>query len=160
MGQIDILSMDELTTRFAELRDERETLSEAVDDAQEAYNAAAEDETTDEQREELGDELAGARKALQDFDRDDGDELEKLQELIDATRGYGGDHQFEGDWFPAQLIAESDFEDYARELAEDIGAIPDDASWPCTCIDWEKAARELQTDYSSVTYDGTDYLYR
>jgi hypothetical protein len=157
---VEMLDVSELCERFAELRDERETLSEAVDDAQGAYNDADEDETTDEQREELGDELAGARKALQEFDAEDGEELEKLTKLLDELRGYGGDHQFEGDWYPGSLIAESDFEEYARDLAEDIGAIPDDAQWPCTCIDWEKAARELQTDYSSVTYEGTDYLYR
>lgn len=60
----------------------------------------------------------------------------------------------------ATLIAESDFENYAREYAEDVGAIPSDASWPCTCIDWEQAARELQMDYSSCEYLGTTYLYR
>jgi hypothetical protein len=157
---VEMLDVSELCERFAELRDERETLSEAVDDAQGAYNDADEDETTDEQREELGDELAGARKALQEFDAEDGEELEKLTKLLDELRGYGGDHQFEGDWYPQTLIAESDFEEYARDFAEDIGAIPDDAQWPCTCIDWEKAARELQVDYSSVTYEGTDYLYR
>jgi antirestriction protein len=159
MGQIDILSMDELTTRFAELRDERESLAQEVEDKQGELNDLPDDADEDD-RTTAEDELAYARKQLQQFDEDDGDELEKLTQLLDETRGYGGDHQFEGDWFPGQLIAESDFEDYARELAEDIGAIPDDAQWPCTCIDWEKAARELQVDYSSVTYDGTEYLYR
>jgi hypothetical protein len=59
-----------------------------------------------------------------------------------------------------QLVPVSEFEDHARELAEDIGAIPSDASWPCTCIDWKRAARELQMDYTSVTFEGTDYLFR
>jgi hypothetical protein len=157
--QIDILSMDDLTARFAELRDERAGLVEAVEEAQGALNDLP-DDTDSEDREEAENEFAYARKQVAEFDENDGDELEKLTQLLDELRGYGGDHQFEGDWYPGSLIAESDFEDYARELAEDIGAIPDDAQWPCTCIDWEKAARELQTDYSSVTYDGTDYLYR
>ena len=39
-----------------------------------------------------------------------------------------------------QFIDEDDFEDYARELAEDVGAIQDDMNWPCNCIDWERAA--------------------
>lgn len=56
------------------------------------------------------------------------------------------------------LIAESDFEDYARELAEEIGAIPEDNQWPLYCIDWERAARELSMDYTSVSYDGTDFF--
>lgn len=159
MGRIEILNMEELTDRFAELRDERAALVESVDEYQGELNDLPDDASEDD-RTEAEDNLAGARKDLQAFDENDADELEKLEKLVDDVRGYGGDHQFEGDWFPGQLIAESDFEDYARELAEDIGAIPDDAAWPCTCIDWEKAARELQVDYSSVTYDGTDYLYR
>jgi antirestriction protein len=38
-------------------------------------------------------------------------------------------------------------EDYASQLAEDLGSIPEGLGWPCTCIDWEAAWREL-------TYDG------
>jgi hypothetical protein len=60
----------------------------------------------------------------------------------------------------ATLIREDDFESYARELAEDIGAIPLDASWPLTCIGWEQAAQELAHDYSTVTYDGEHWFYR
>ena len=59
-----------------------------------------------------------------------------------------------------QLIADSYFETYAREFAEDIGAISGDERWPATCIDWEKAASELQYDYSSVEFDGETYWYR
>jgi antirestriction protein len=58
------------------------------------------------------------------------------------------------------LIPEDQFEAYAQEFAEDIGAIKDDAQWPATCIDWEKAARELAMDYTSVELDGTTYLCR
>jgi len=59
-----------------------------------------------------------------------------------------------------QLIADSYFETYAREFAEDIGAISGDERWPATCIDWEKAASELQMDYSCVDFDGETYWYR
>lgn len=62
--------------------------------------------------------------------------------------------------YDCTLIPERDFKEYAQELAEEIGAIPDDVSWPMTCIDWERAARELLMDYTSVTYDGTDYYIR
>lgn len=63
-------------------------------------------------------------------------------------------------WYPVTLIRDSYFEQYARDLAEDIGAIPDDAQWPCTCIDWEQAARELQQDYTTIDFDGVDYWTR
>lgn len=58
------------------------------------------------------------------------------------------------------LIADGYFEDYARELADDIGAVKGSKAWPLTCIDWEKAARELQMDYTSVSYQGKDYWFR
>lgn len=40
-------------------------------------------------------------------------------------------------------------EDFAQDMAEQIGALDRNASWPQTCIDWEWAARELMYDYSS-----------
>ena len=58
------------------------------------------------------------------------------------------------------FIAEYDFEDYARELAEDIGAVNDDNQWPLTHIDWKSASEELEMDYSSIDLDGTTYLFR
>ena len=60
----------------------------------------------------------------------------------------------------ATLIPDSKFEDYARELAEDIGAIDRNASWPNNFIDWPAAAEALQMDYSQVAFQGTDYWYR
>jgi hypothetical protein len=84
------------------------------------------------------------------------DELREAIEAIDALEAEG----FE-DWeYGAFFIREDTFEDYARELAEDIGAIPDDAQWPATCIDWARAARELSVDYSSTRFLGHDYYVR
>lgn len=90
----------------------------------------------------------------------EGDELDALKALLDSLEDNGGDHQWRGAWFPVTLIRDSYFEDYAEELAEDIGAINREASWPNNCIDWERAARELQQDYSSVEFDGVTYWYR
>lgn len=65
------------------------------------------------------------------------------------------------DWqYGATLIREDSFEDYARELAEDIGAIDRDASWPLSYIDWTAAADALKMDYSTVEIDGDDWYYR
>lgn len=99
------------------------------------------------------------------LDDDEVSELDALRELRDAI----GD-----EWsYGATLIPESEFADYAREFAEDIGifSVPvysiysqerQDISgqWLFTCIDWEQAADELRSDYSTVTFDGTDYLVR
>ena len=56
------------------------------------------------------------------------------------------------------LIRDSYFVTYAQGFAEDIGAIPSEWTWPTTCIDWERAARELQMDYTSVQFNGVDVL--
>jgi len=83
---------------------------------------------------------------------------EEKEELADLTqlKEDVGDEFKDG----VTLIPDYEFEDYARELAEDIGAIGKDCNWPVMYIDWERAARELSMDYSQVTYEGTDYLFR
>lgn len=93
-------------------------------------------------------------------DPDEVTERDLLKSALDDLKGYGGDHQWQGDWYPVTLIRESYFETYARELAEDIGAVSKDAEWPAYCIDWERAANDLLIDYSEVEIDGTTYYYR
>lgn len=86
---------------------------------------------------------------------DEGQELAALKTLAEEAAGYAADWQH-----GEALIRDSYFEDYARETAEYIGAIPDDAQWPCNCIDWPRAARELQQDYTQVDFDGVAYWIR
>jgi len=43
-----------------------------------------------------------------------------------------------------------DDEDFAREMADSLGAVDKNASWPMNCIDWEQAAKELMYDYSEA----------
>jgi hypothetical protein len=82
-------------------------------------------------------------------------ELTILETLEDEASGYAAD------WRHGEtLIRDSYFEDYARELAEDIGSIQRDATWPNNHIDWPAAADELKGDYTSVTFDGVDYWIR
>lgn len=95
-----------------------------------------------------------------DQNQGDAEELDGLTAILEELKGYGGDEQWRGDWYPVTLIRDDYFEDYARELAEDIGAIQRDAQWPNNHIDWTAAAEALQTDYSSAEVDGTDYWYR
>lgn len=86
--------------------------------------------------------------------------ISSLAKLLNELCGAGGDEQWRGDWYPVTLIRDDYFEQYARDLADDIGAINRDATWPNTHIDWEAAARDLQQDYSSVEWDGVTYWYR
>jgi len=82
-------------------------------------------------------------------------EFAALLKLAKEAEDYAPDWQY-----GEALIRDSYFEDYARDLANDIGAINSDASWPNDCIDWERAARELQMDYTCVDFDGVDYWVR
>lgn len=39
-------------------------------------------------------------------------------------------------------------EDFAKDQAESIGAVDNNASWPNNCIDWEEASKQLMQDYN------------
>ena len=84
----------------------------------------------------------------------------QLAQILVDLQGMGGDEQWRGHWYPVTLIRDSYFRDYAEELADDCGLIPKNAQWPMTCIDWERAARELRYDYSGVDIDGATYWTR
>jgi antirestriction protein len=92
-------------------------------------------------------------------------ELESAGRYYDARlrilRELAAEGEQLADWeYGETLIRDSYFTEYARELAEDIGAVSSDASWPLYCIDWERAARELRMDYTSVDFDGVTYWGR
>jgi hypothetical protein len=87
------------------------------------------------------------------LDDDDKAELALLVKLKDDVSS--------GEWkYGLTLIRDSYFEDYARQTADEIGAIDAKAGWPCNCIDWAQAAEQLQQDYTTVEYDGITYWYR
>lgn len=90
------------------------------------------------------------------LDDEEQTELATLKALIEDLSGNSGDSPEYG----ITLIHEHYFEDYAQELAEDIGAIPKDLTWPAYCIDWERAAHDLKMDYTSVEFDGETYYCR
>ncbi len=91
---------------------------------------------------------------VEDWDAENGEELTALKALADEGES-------SADWLHGEtLVRDSYFQTYAEKLADDIGAIDRNASWPVNCIDWEQAARELQQDYSSVDFDGVTYWIR
>ncbi len=86
-------------------------------------------------------------------------ELKALEGLMDEMKGYGGDEQWRGDWYPISLIRDSYFVEAMQELCEDIGDMP--KGFPhYMVIDWEATADNLRADYSSVEFDGVTYWYR
>lgn len=107
--------------------------------------------------EQLHTERVGLNDVLDNCERE---ELATLTALLEDLEGNGGDEEWRGSWYPVTLIRESYFQDYARELAEDIGAINRDAEWPNNCIDWEAAANALLVNYTSTEFKGVTYYYR
>lgn len=86
-------------------------------------------------------------------------EQEMLKALLVDCEG-GGDHEWRDEWYYGELIRDSNFESYAQQLADDIGAIPAHNSWPCNHIDWKSAAEALLQDYKSIDFDGVTYWAR
>ena len=155
------LNMEDLTARHEELTNERDTLQSELDEAQETLDDAEDDTSAlaGEDLEELRAAVTDAFDALHDWDAgEEAEELRALNELLDELRGAGGDHKYNGDWYPGELIDVDSFAEYAEELATECYDIPD--TWPHRCIDWQQAARELAQDYSLITFNGTDYYYR
>jgi len=152
-NSMDVIDSRDIIARIDELESEQTDLQDSLDEAEEELESLDED-ATNQERMERENAAREAEGALKTFNDDYGEELKALKSIADECEGYG-------DWSCGEiLINEEHFEDYARELAEDIGAIPKDSKWPCTCIDWEQAAEELKADYTSVDFNGTTYYMR
>ncbi len=109
--------------------------------------------------EELEGILSDAHCAKEDVDEDDKEEYDQLQAIIEDLKGYGGDEQWRGDWYPVSLIKDDYFEEFAQQDLEDCGMIPRDLP-SFIAIDWTETADNMKQDYSSVEIDGTTYYYR
>lgn len=106
-------------------------------------------------------DLISARDEAQEMLEDEIDE-EVTAELRGIVDGVQGVEDATNDEFRhgISFIAEDYFEDYARELAREIGAVNEDATWPNNCIDWPHVANELQTDYTAIEINDETYYYR
>jgi hypothetical protein len=155
-GDEDMLDSRDIEARIDYLESERSDLEEtiaeaqrALDDAKESTDTAGEDEDAEEPADPQ-EALDAAQTELAEWDEFNKDELDALKALRDEYNG--------GEWrHGATFIADSYFQDYAEQMAEDIGAIDRDAKWPLDHIDWEAAADELKVDYTSYTIFGTDF---
>ena len=158
----DYISMSDVHKRIDELESELECLTDAVTEAEEAYKEAQEARvgyTDADDLAELQSAVDEAKEALEEAKKDliawEGDEdtercdeaieLEQLKELADECDS------------DATLIRETAFEDYARQLAEDLGFIANDQTWPATCTDWDEATNVLKQDYTCVEFGDITY---
>lgn len=77
-------------------------------------------------------------------------DIEKLEDEVGSEWNYG-----------VTLIEEDDFEDYCKELVEDIGDLPSDLpSYIIDNIDWGGVANDLRVDYTEIVYQNNTYLFR
>lgn len=148
----DIIDSRDVIARIEELESDRESLSDAVTEAQEEFSGGCGD---DVDRQNAMSALASAKEDLQEWDdSEDAEELKKLKELAEKCEN-------EGDWtHGVSLINDNYFEDYAKQTAEDLGLISGETQWPATCIDWERAANELKSDYTCIEWDDETFYLR
>ncbi len=86
-------------------------------------------------------------------------ELQFLSDFLEEVKGAGGDEQWRGDWYPVGFIRDSYFTEYAMDMLKDCGELPQDIPH-YIAIDEEKTAENIQSDYSSVDFNGDTYWYR
>lgn len=64
------------------------------------------------------------------------------------------------DWEHGEsLIRRSYFVEYVQDMLADCGTIPKDIPWFVE-IDWEATAKNIESDYASVDFNGVEYLIR
>lgn len=108
----------------------------------------------EEERDELGEERIDRIDEIRG-------ELEIMKADLKALKEFASEAEYGADFeFGEALIRDSYFVEYAQELAEDLGYINKEVSWPYTALDWEKAAEELKQDYRSADFDGIEYWIR
>lgn len=133
----DIMDSRDVIQALEDMETERQNLLDAIDESEDDAD------------------IDDAKRELADWDDANLPDLEALRAFCEEGEGATSD------WVHgATCIADSYFVEYAQQFAEDIGAINREASWPNDCIDWDKAAEELQQDYTSIEFDGVTYWVR
>lgn len=144
----------DLIARLEELENDRSALEDELEDRQEAHAAAVKAGDTAAAL-AAGEEVQKAADDINEWDDDNLDELEVLREANEQGGNYVPD------WtYGETLIDERYFEEYAKELAYDIGALRGNEQWPHNHIDWESAASELRYDYTKIDIGDITYLAR
>lgn len=151
IGKFDnIIDSRDVIARIEELEEEREAYAEEVETAQDAVNDLDEETPDTGEAEALREALA----ALSVWDEDNGDELNALKSLADEAADYSSA------WRHGEtLIHRNYFIQYVEELLQDIGDLPRKLP-DYLVIDWEATAQNIEQDYSSVDFDGEEYLIR
>jgi hypothetical protein len=135
-------------TTYGEVIDSRDLLKELRD--------LLEDSSYDYSDDPTGETWAEAWAELDDEDRE---RVQMLRDLLDELPESTVDSPHGNSW-GSTLVREDYFTEYARQLADDIGAIDTNTDWPLNHIDWPAAAQALKADYTTVELDGFTYYAR
>lgn len=164
----DTIDSRDVIARIRELEAELQAAQDELDDAQEPDEGEERDEedasdiatcgtcglTWNDTRPSSRTPAPSGRCPFEHI-HEEAEELAALKALAEEAEGYASDWRH-----GATLIRDEYFTTYARQLAEDIGAVSDDAGWPGRHIDWDAAADELRQDYTSVDFDGETFWVR
>ena len=145
----DVIDSRDVIERLEALKEERDALTIAIDEAKEAL-----DDEEGDGKDAMRDDYYAAVDALKEWDHDNKEELDALQALNDDAEGYADDWQY-----GATLVRDTYFTEYCQELLADIGDIPKDLP-SYIVIDWDATAENLKADYTEVDFNGTTYLVR
>jgi hypothetical protein len=155
-NQDDIIDSREIIDRIEELGDE---LLACFNEQQETEGFTVSDESEEiYQADSVADGLF--QNWLKDCRIEEAEEYKALAELANQGQSESSD------WtYGETLIRRSHFVDYISELIHDCYEMPKELTsgdWPFRhiTIDYEAAANEAEQDYSSVDFDGVEYLIR
>ncbi|QYC96623.1 hypothetical protein [Stenotrophomonas phage BUCT627] len=85
------------------------------------------------------------------------EELKALQEIADELKGMGGDHEWNGDWYPHEIIHTDDFEERMDDMVDECYEFHKDLpSWVSIKIDYDA----LKQDYTVHEFDGHIFYAR
>lgn len=128
---------------------------------------------------ELATECGGIIEASTDEDSEpvDPEELEEAKNTLKALAKLADDLgrsvneddaddvaselEYYGNMREDTLISEDYFTEYAKELVEELGYLPEGLSDLISSnLDWDGIASDLKHDYTNIKLDGEDYLIR
>ena len=140
-------------TEIEELESEIEILNERIEDVAEMLEERTNNiEALRSDIVDIEDNIKTVRADIEEAE----EELAPLKSLADEAEGYAPDWNY-----GATLIRDDYFEQYAKQLVQDIGDLPVEIpSYIENNIDWEGVASDIQADYTSVDFDGEEYWIR
>jgi chromosome segregation ATPase len=151
------LDIDEVKTLKSDLEDietDIETTNEEIEELKAKLEDLKMNETdTDEihdQIVDLGNELRELSANLDDLNKKHLELCEQIDTDLDEVL-----YALRNDI----VVCESDFTEYCQEMLQECGDLPKDLPW-YIAIDWQQTADNMRQDYTSLTFNGTEYLYR